>query len=88
MGWKRFMLKLQLLSWWESIHSFPSRVGSSPFRSLLNHQPQIVWSGCALSSMVLLRYRPCPTHCGFLWCWSSPTSFSSLAFLEDFAKIY
>lgn len=40
--WKRFMLKLQLLFWWESIHSFHSRVGSCPFQSLLNHQPQIV----------------------------------------------
>lgn len=29
---EKFMLKLQLLSWWERIHSFPSRVGSSPFQ--------------------------------------------------------
>lgn len=60
MCWKRFMLKLQLLFWWESIPT--QGLVPAPSRSLLNHQPQIVWSGCALSSVVLLRYRPCPTH--------------------------
>ena len=29
---ERFMLKLQPLFWWESIHSFHSRVGSCPLQ--------------------------------------------------------
>lgn len=92
--WRRFMLELQLLFGGKTSTLSPQGLTPAPSRSLLSHQPQVLRSGCVLGSLVLLRYRPCPTDCRFLWCWSLPTT----SFLQSctsggrdwihFAKIY
>ncbi|XP_055395923.1 large ribosomal subunit protein mL55 isoform X1 [Bubalus kerabau] len=71
----------------------------SLLRSLLNHQPQIVWSGCALSSVVLLSLlwqrgmtRAAPESCRHLYTssWRADCNRASLTRVhrQTYARLY
>ncbi|MXQ93373.1 hypothetical protein E5288_WYG021090 [Bos mutus] len=71
----------------------------SLLRSLLNQQPQIVWSGCALSSVVLLSLlwqrgmtRAAPESCRYLYTssWRADCNRASLTRVhrQTYARLY